>query len=147
MSNNALPLCPSGVCASYWEDGGPAKWVWAPGISASTTGAGNARYWFVRSFVTSGAIMEATYKFGFDDGIKTFIDGHEVTGGQSTGPGPIQQLVVTNLLASGDSHVIEIWGVNAPCAGQPAGSTLGTCTYGENPAGVTAQLVITSRTN
>ena len=143
VSNTAQELCPSAVCPG-WQDNSPATWIWAPGTTATTTGAGNARYYFLMNFKTTGEILEAQYLYAFNDGIRTYIDDKAVGGGVKEG-GDIWRVDATILLDSGTTHTIEIWGVNGPCPGDSPGPSIGSCTYGTNPAGITARLIIRSR--
>jgi hypothetical protein len=145
IAGAATILCPSSACSDAWLGNDPAKWIWAPGTTGSTPGAGNRSYYFVSDFEIPGEIVSAEFKYGFDDGIRAYIDDSGVTSGAHL-VGPIQTLDVTSLLARDrTSHTIAVWGVNDPCDGEARGPAIGFCTYAEEPAGISVRLIVEYR--
>lgn len=140
--------CPSGATqygfsGSGWEaDLTPilsAQWIWAPGITGSSSPAELEAYSFSKTFVLDANATEATIFIAADDFASVSVNGSLVGAVGSTTDASLAVFAANNLTSFDISsfldtgnNVIEIMGQN----GIGAFASCSNCTYSQHPAGV-----------
>jgi hypothetical protein len=140
--------CPAGAVNYNWGGdwsarieacGGNARWIWAPGITAASTPAELAQYYFVNHVSLPARPASARIQLAADDQAEVIVNGSAMgTIGSTTDFGVAwasmskpSAIDITGALVAG-SNAITVHASNG--TGAFAGCT--NCTYQQHPAGV-----------
>ncbi len=143
--NSFVPAsCPAGATSYEYPAGWTADltsipgaaWIWAPGVTASTSAAYPAQFLFSKSFEIGSGVLGGSIALAADDFAEVFVNGTSVGTVGSTTDGAaasaaqssITTFDISSWLLKG-TNIISIGGVNGPfgCSGGA---------YSCNPAGV-----------
>lgn len=145
LNASAPSNCPAGATSYGWGGGGwtadlssipGATWIWAPGITGTTSPAFPAEFFFSKTFNLSGAPIAGTISVAVDDFAEVFVNSTSVgTTGSVTDvslAGAAQSSLITfnitSFLVAG-TNVITVRAANGQFG-------CGTGPYSCNPAGV-----------